>query len=233
MTLRYRGYLGEANFRERFKWRMLTPKEIDYEWDREPEIPMLYDLRHIPVNKEKELIGQYRQLYRDTFHKVSKIKKITKLPPYSTYPGRDLKSLQRHVDYMGKKVVDVVRQMRRGSFPHPIFLQSDGEIKILAGRTRTSIAKILGIPIEAIVLDQKKIGKELLGLRREMFLKHGLYAGTYGLASKEYRQKFLKWLLAGAKGNPPSLEGEKPVIRQILSHEKDGIKRAEKLLGGR
>jgi len=233
MTLRQRAYLQEANYKDRFKWRMLTPKEIDYEWDREISVRMLYDLDHIPISLEREVLKRYRQLYLDTFKKVSSIKKITKLPKYSTYNGKTLKELQKNVDYMGKKVVDVVRQMRRGSFPYPIFLQDKGKLEIMAGRTRTSIAKILGIPIEAVVIDKQKVEKVLLNLRREMFLKHGLYAGVYGLASKEYRQEFLGWLLAGAPGKPPSIKNERPTIQKFLSGERDDIKRAKRLLGGR
>ena len=232
MTLRRQNSLLE-DFRERFKWRMLTPKEIDYEWDREISVRMLYDLDHVPMPLERELIKRYRQLYLDTFKKVSSIKKITKLPKYSTYNGNTLKELQKNVDYMGKKVVDVVRQMRRGSFPYPIFLQDKGKLEIMAGRTRTSIAKILGIPIEARVIDRQKVNKVLLNLRREMFLKHGLYAGVYGLASKEYRQEFLGWLLAGAPGELPSLKNEDPTVREILSGTRDDVKRAKRLLGGR
>lgn len=180
-----------------FSWRMPTNKELGNEWETEWHIQNIFgagDKYPGQWNHEKALFLDYI--------KGAKVKvvKLSKSMDGYWYDSTD--ELKSRIAHMGKNVDSLVTAFESGgSLPYPLFSKSGGKIDLLGGRTRSAVARILGIPVKGLIIDVRDASKSNPKMRRTEFINNGFSLYTY--LTRRQRIEILRWLEHGQEGDMP------------------------------
>jgi len=157
-------------------WLWPNKKEFDHEWSSENMVFFFSS-----AYNKKELEDSWRDILFENLKKVSSVQVITidmlnpRIPDY--YSAESLDKLESQIAYM-RPVKDVFGLVQRYDHNLPLFMpilvNEKGILKTISGRTRMSVAFLIGETVKGIVIDKDKLNKYILGpIGRKSFKEHG------------------------------------------------------------
>ena len=116
-----------------------------------------------------------RQRYRDQF-----LNNIDKFAKQEVINQEDIKSqlyktdsveeLAKNIEHMGKNIPEINKTILEGEPAMPLLMREDGKLKIIGGRTRTSIALMYGKEVTGLVIDKQKMEEAFYPDQKRRFL---------------------------------------------------------------
>lgn len=179
---------------QRGAWRRPTPAELRHEFESEFVIQKMFGAGNLYPGQWNFELDLFLAMARQADQR-----KVVLTGDMDLYWYEDLGALERGIKHMGKDVQSIARTLQDGErpLPMPIFAQ-DKKLEILGGRTRASVARLLGVEVVGVVLQMAEVRKQLAVIRRKRFLEMG--SGLFKFASVADRQLVLDWLDGGKRG---------------------------------
>jgi hypothetical protein len=181
-------------------YRKPTKSELENEWNTEYFFSELTGL-----HQNNKLNEKYKNLIIDNIYKFSSIETIIPTKELDIYHYDSINDLKRYIKHMNKDIDSLVKAYQLNEpLPYPLFLKGKNlppkneSFVILGGRTRTSIAIILGIKnIKGIVINLDKLNKFLQPYWIEDFKNSDYLFRGYDLFQSEEYQELFKFYVIG------------------------------------
>jgi hypothetical protein len=196
------------------EWTKPTRKQLEDEWYTETLDTMFF--AGYPKKGQSE---KYRDHFIENIDKFSTVETITAEDlPRQLYVTDTVENLAENIKHMDKDVPGIDLLLKEGKPAMPLVIRKDGKLKILGGRTRTSLSIMAGKEVKAIVIDEEKMRESFYPFRKEEFLKDG-YA-FFTLESKETRQEIINYLEGKRDTLPPfeKFEHKKKDVDALAKH---------------
>ena len=170
-----------------------------------------------------------KALFLKIWKKTSKVETFKKPPKgVEFHKGATLEAMAKRIEHMRKDIPSLAEAMREGTpLPYPLLVKRGGGYEMLGGRSRFGVAKILGVPVKALVFDPAKIGPLVLAATRKSFIEAPVKP-WYKKLDRDEREALWKWVEGGRKGPRPA-QREKDfhnhMIDEIADRIEDTLKR--------
>lgn len=155
-------------------WNPLTVDQWRAEWRSEPDLRRTFDALNSSLldspNDPYNTTRQFEFMIR-SIPRISNIRRFDMTGLDAPYPANSLDELDFEVSSFGKDVFSIASMMNGGELPCPVLLDDFGTIVVLGGRTRISVAKLIGCPVSALIISRELLNKVMLNFIKETFLQ--------------------------------------------------------------
>jgi len=206
-------------------WIKPSRAELEIEWKTEG-IDCLWFVGY-PSKRDQD---RYRNHFLDNIAKFTTVEKIDDIAiAHQVYMTSSVEQLEINIQHMRKDVRGIEDSIMFGTPTMPLFLcqnrkelQENGELKILGGRTRSSIALMSGKKVTGFVIDKQIMDQVFQPLKKADFLKRGWILSVF--ESQKVRSEIIAYI-EGAKNSLPKFENILGKCDEIdVLEEIEGIK---------
>lgn len=205
-------------------WILPSIHELKIEWTTEG-IESIWFAGY-PSTEDQE---RYRNHFLDNILTFSTVETVEECEIVDQlYMTEYIEQLKINIKHMLKDVCRIEKSIHAGTPTMPLFIRKNGALKIIGGRTRSTIAFMAGKNVTGLIIDRNKMDQVFYPLRRDDFIKKGFILSVF--ESKDVRIKLLDYI-EGKTLILPRFEGvfkNEPYER--IMGEIEGIKKHLKLI---
>ena len=202
----------EKNMPFSAKWKKIDDVALEEEWKTEG-----LDYLFFSAYPKEEEVKEVKDIFFQKLHSFSKVEDINYNEISEQLYGNatTFEQLKDVTGYMGKDIDLIKRMVQSNEATMPLMMRKDGELKMLGGRTRSSVARLLGEELKALVIDYGEMQKNFYQLKKKDFMNDGY--GIFAMEDKKTRFKLLHHL---NKGTAETILDSIPILDGLSDEQK-------------
>lgn len=169
-------------------WILPSIHELKIEWKTE-----LIESIWFAGYPSKEDQERYKKHFLDnilTFSTVETVEKWEILD--QLYTTESIEQLKINIKHMLKDVSCIEKSIHAGTPTMPLFIRKNGTLKIIGGRTRSTVAFMAEKNVIGLIIDRNKMDQVFYPLRRADFIERGFVMSVF--ESEDVRNNILDYI---------------------------------------
>ena len=195
------------------KWRPIDQNSLEEEWNTETLDSIFFS--GYPTEKQ---LKETKDIFFDKFNDFTNIEIIDYKEIAKDIYGSDKYTFDELKDitaYMKKDIDFIKKGIENNELAMPLLMRKNGELSVLGGRTRSSVARLMGEELQGAVIDYDKMTKSFYRLREKEFMNVG-----YGVFAMEEQKLRFKLLHQIKKGTAESMLDDIPILDGLTTEQK-------------